>query len=187
VIFVTVGSTHFDALIRRVDEDRAAGRIADEVVMQIGYGGQYRPHAAADYFRILPSLRRHYEQADLIVGHGGTGTTLEVLALGKPLVSVANPALQDNHQVEFLEALEELGLVTYCRDLAQLPSAIAAAKARAQTATTRTRLADDLDARLSTLRTRDRGTPDRWIRRLGERLLRSVTVRPERVRPEPER
>ena len=36
VIFVTVGTIHFDELIRHVDEAVGAGRIHDDVILQIG-------------------------------------------------------------------------------------------------------------------------------------------------------
>jgi UDP-N-acetylglucosamine transferase subunit ALG13 len=122
VIFVTVGSIHFDSLVREIDEAVARGSIAGKVVIQIG-NGTYEPRHC-EYFRTAPGLAPYYEKADVVIGHGGTGTTLEVLERGLRLISVSNPSMIDNHQHEFLEALEKRGLILYCRELAQLPDFI---------------------------------------------------------------
>jgi len=122
VIFVTVGSIHFDTLIQTLDEAIARGEVDGEVVMQIGNGTYLPKHC--EYFRTAPGLAPYYEKADLVVGHGGTGTTLEVLERGLRLVSVSNPSMIDNHQHEFLDALERKGLILYCRKLAELPACI---------------------------------------------------------------
>jgi beta-1,4-N-acetylglucosaminyltransferase len=123
VIFVTVGTTRFDTLISAVDEAVGRGEIPEEVILQIGYGGDYIPKYC-EYFRTAPELDPYYKRASLVIGHGGTGTTLELLELGVRFVSVCNSSLIDNHQDEFLEALESKGMIRYCRDLKLLPALI---------------------------------------------------------------
>ena len=76
MIFVTVGSTDFDALIRCMDEIGA--RLGEEMTMQIG-SGAYSPQHAARVFRYAPSLEAYYDQADIVVSHGGLGTVVEAL------------------------------------------------------------------------------------------------------------
>lgn len=49
------------------------------------------------------------KSADLIIGHAGAGTALDVLRLKKPMVSVINDKLMDNHQTELADRLAELG------------------------------------------------------------------------------
>ena len=193
MIFVTVGTTHFDALVRSVDEAAGQGLIRDDVVIQIGYGGQYVPRHCR-YFRVAPTLGPFERAADLIVGHGGTGTTLEILLMRKPLVSVSNPGVSGNHQHEFLEALEALGLVTYCRDLTDLPRMLASPLPSAGLSTGPSRLAADLKHELSRLAPRDRvpaGRLARLVARIGERMARGVeidvtaTLRPQADPPIP--
>lgn len=123
MIFVTVGSSFFDELVEAMDTAIGENQIRTEVVIQIGYGGSYEP-VHCEFFRSSPGLNAYYERASLVVGHGGTGTTLEILERGLRLISVSNPYVSDNHQHEFLEALERRGFLTYCRDLTTLPRLI---------------------------------------------------------------
>jgi len=126
MIFVTVGTTEFDALVRAMDA--LSAEPGEAVTMQIGHGGYEPVHS--EFFRFAPSLASYYEQADLVVAHGGLGTTTEVLRLGKPLVSVSNPDRYDRHQEDLLEVLDEAGHLLWCRDLDRLGRAITEARGR---------------------------------------------------------
>jgi UDP-N-acetylglucosamine transferase subunit ALG13 len=125
-VFVTVGSTDFDALIQAVD--RLAPSLWIHGEMQIGHG-QYLP-VNMPYFRFAPSLDAYYERATLVVAHGGLGTTMEVLRRGLPLVSVSNPDRYDNHQEDLLASLSEMGYLVWCRHLDELGQAIEIAQTR---------------------------------------------------------
>ncbi|EMD38396.1 glycosyltransferase family 1 protein [Gelatoporia subvermispora B] len=126
-VFVTVGSTRFDALIHRVLSDDVLAALRTRgystLVVQCGNsdwdassfiqeGDDWR-HAADDMtievWRFKPSLQEEYERADLIISHAGSGTILDVLRLGKSLIVVPNETLLDNHQEELANALEDLG------------------------------------------------------------------------------
>jgi beta-1,4-N-acetylglucosaminyltransferase len=122
MIFVTVGTWKFDELVEVVDRAVKTGLLEKSVVIQIG-SGTYEPKHC-EYFRLVSSLQPYYDRAELVVAHGGTGTTFEVLDRGLKLISVANSHVQDNHQHEFLEALELDGYLRYCRDLSQLADLI---------------------------------------------------------------
>lgn len=149
MIFVTVGSISFDDLIRRVDDAVARGEIEGEVLLQIA-NGSYEP-VHCEFFRTAPGLDPYYERASLVVGHGGTGTTLEVIERGLRLISVSNPNMIDNHQHEFLEALDRRGFTRYCRAIDDLPAMIRRYLADPKPAPVDTSLffrsvVDDLDA-----------------------------------------
>ena len=80
-----------------------------------------------DVWRFKPSLDEEYDAADLVIGHAGlrspyfvgahnklrscpgSGTILDVLRRGTPLIIVPNPTLLDNHQEDMAHAMEELG------------------------------------------------------------------------------
>eukprot|EP00793_Prasinoderma_coloniale_P000586 PRCOL_00003734-RA len=122
-VFVTVGTTSFDALISAVDRAETARALAERgytsATLQIGRG-EYEPHEtcpactgvpgfSVDYYRFKGSLAEDMASASLVVSHAGSGSIFEALALKKPLVVVVNEALMDNHQQELAGALASRG------------------------------------------------------------------------------
>ena len=126
MIFVTVGTTSFEKLIQVMDELVGAGKIKEKVIAQIGYG-KYIPKNIR-YFRYSDDLAGYYKKADLVVAHGGHGTTFEVLKMGKRLISVKNPDLVDDHQHQILQELEGEGYLIWCKTLSALEAAIKSKK-----------------------------------------------------------
>ncbi len=124
MIFVATGTTGFDRLAQAMDE--LSQSLPEKIVIQIG-GGNYQPRNC-EYFRLAPSLTPYYEQASVVVSHGGVGITTEVLTYGRPLVGVEDQDQPERHQREILQALEQEGYLVWCRDLAQLPQAIEQAR-----------------------------------------------------------
>ena len=124
MIFVTVGSTDFDALTKAVDDLCAPGGLlaSQEVEMQIG-DGVYEP-AYTRWFRFAPTLEPYFERADLVIAHGGLGTAVEAIGRGCRLLAVANPDRYDHHQEDLLSALAQDGYLLWRRDLHELESAV---------------------------------------------------------------
>lgn len=124
MIFVTVGSTDFDALVEAVDRLCVPGGVLAgyEVEMQIGTG-KYEP-AHARHFRFAPTLEPYFERAELVIAHGGLGTAMEVIGLGRRLLAVANPDRYDRHQEDLLGTLAQEGYLVWCRDLRNLSSCV---------------------------------------------------------------
>lgn len=123
-VFVTVGTTEFDELIRAVSAQETLDLLASKftcrsLLLQIGRGA-YEPekkshsHPSVDYYRFKPSIRPDLSQADLVISHAGAGTCLETLELGRPLVVVVNETLHDNHQFELARQLFDDGHLFYC-------------------------------------------------------------------------
>lgn len=127
-VFVTVGSTDFDALVQAADN--LAPTLKAEGVMQIGHGAYSPVHWP--HFRFAPSLDPYYDDATLVIAHGGLGTTIEVLTRGLPLVSVSNLDRFDNHQDDLLAAMAQEGYLIWCHDLDQLGQAVDTAFKAAQ-------------------------------------------------------
>uniref|UniRef100_A0A7S0RJT0 Glycosyl transferase family 28 C-terminal domain-containing protein n=1 Tax=Pyramimonas obovata TaxID=1411642 RepID=A0A7S0RJT0_9CHLO len=112
-VFVTVGTTLFDALIRAADTAECASALADKgyssLTLQIGKGS-YKPcnaHKILDtkWFEFAPSLGEHMSRASLVISHAGSGSIFEALRAKKPLVVVVNDLLMDNHQKELANEL----------------------------------------------------------------------------------
>jgi beta-1,4-N-acetylglucosaminyltransferase len=125
VIFVTVGTTRFDDLVGTVD--RLAPELDEQVLCQIARG-DYTPRNCR-YFRFAPTLEPHLRQADLIIGHGGLGTVMEAIRMGKPFIGVSNPDRPDLHQDEILGECASRGHIVWCRELSELPASIELARA----------------------------------------------------------
>lgn len=119
-LFVTVGSTDFDDLIKAVDN--LVPKLDTKGIMQIG-NGKYKP-VNLKYFRFKETLEPFYKKATLAVAHGGLGTTIELLKLRIPLVSVSNPDRFDKHQDDLLKAMEDEGYLVWCKSLNDLLSSI---------------------------------------------------------------
>jgi len=164
MIFVATGTTGFDSLVREMD--RLAPGLAQPVVMQIGTGS-YVPGQSA-YFRLTTSLQPYFEQATLVVAHGGMGTCLEALEAGKPLIAISNPDRYDQHQNDLLRALEAQRYLIWCRKVDDLEGALISIHQAALRAyqrpecTIHLRIRELLDDRQGT-----GGKLRRWLRRTG--------------------
>lgn len=123
-VFVTVGTTCFDSLVKAVDtqevKDQFFRKGYTHLLIQIGRGA-YIPTKSAgengclvvDYFTFSSSIADYLNSASLVISHAGSGSIFETLRLGKPLIVVVNEDLMDNHQSELAEELAE-GKHLYC-------------------------------------------------------------------------
>ncbi|KAE9549426.1 hypothetical protein FO519_007359 [Halicephalobus sp. NKZ332] len=129
--FVTVGTTIFEDLITAVLSEKTRKSLKkigiDQVIIQCGSGlsiTNFLPEGLKaedagcfvgedglkiEFFRYKKSIQEEMKSADLIIGHAGAGTALEVLKLHKPMIAVINDKLMDNHQTELADRLSELG------------------------------------------------------------------------------
>ncbi|CAI5743216.1 unnamed protein product [Hyaloperonospora brassicae] len=112
-VFVTVGTTKFDALVAALDTDACLSALVargfTSVRMQIGHGAHVPrpsfPGLELSFYRHDPHYKQDVAAADLVVSHAGAGSVMDSLALQKKLVVVVNDALMDNHQTELAEAM----------------------------------------------------------------------------------
>lgn len=134
-VFVTVGTTSFDDLVRAVDSDEVlldalidAG--VERLAIQHGRGDYAvvdRVHVRDDGkhleirgFRFAPSLGTFIDAADYVVSHAGAGSVLEALRAEKRLLVVVNASLQDNHQMELGSAMEKQNYLYCCASPSEL-------------------------------------------------------------------
>lgn len=111
MIFVTTGTFGFTKLIAAIDRMAESGAIREHVIAQIGHSRHVPRHV--EYFRTTPHIRRYMDGARFVIAHGGTGSILELMQLGKKIIGVPNAELADNHQQLFLETLHRRGAILY--------------------------------------------------------------------------
>lgn len=138
-LLVTVGTTRFDTLIRVVGSTRFLRAAADAGVttLFIQHGaspialGTIPPGMSVEMEALVSSLADQIDRADLVIGHCGSGTVLDVLrgpifpppkdALTRhpTLILVPNDTLMDRHQQELAEeiARQNWATVTTVEDL----------------------------------------------------------------------
>lgn len=134
-VFVTVGTTRFDALVEAMTSSQAVRWLVDHDYkrLTIQYGRGVRPKLMPTSsssssliittYDFKPSLQQDMEDADLIVSHAGAGTVMECLRYQKKLVVVINTMLMDNHQTELATAMSDrqyLLMVERVEDLLRL-------------------------------------------------------------------
>lgn len=118
VVFVTVGTTSFDALVKAVNAAEVRKELYKKgytnIIVQMGRG-TFVPTKSAledgspalDYFTFSSSIAENMKSASLVISHAGSGSIFETLRLGKPLIVVVNEDLMDNHQSELAEELAD--------------------------------------------------------------------------------
>ena len=126
MIFVTVGTAHFDPLVEKMDELAKTGELKEPIVGQIGRG-MYIPNHFR-YFRFLRSLNTAYDKASVIVSTGGAGTTMECVTRGLKLVVVENTTLMEGHQAQLLQEMEKRGHIIWCKELNKIATSIEEAR-----------------------------------------------------------
>jgi UDP-N-acetylglucosamine transferase subunit ALG13 len=126
MIYVTVGSAiggaEFDRLIKKVDD--IAPSFKEKFIVQLG-ASKYIPRNTEwfDYVSYEESLE-HFRRARLIIGHSGSGTIINALSFGKPLVVIPRLVrLNENtndHQLEISKLLEQSQIARVVYDIKDL-------------------------------------------------------------------
>lgn len=130
LVFVTVGSTRFDALVQAAVSEQVLDALHKKgykrIVIQRG-NSDFRREAGSngedlvvfeknglevETWKFKSSVQSEVERADLVVSHAGAGTILDTLRQGKPMIVVPNPTLLDDHQEELSSRLDALGYLT---------------------------------------------------------------------------
>jgi len=129
MIFVTVGFHYqgFERLIRKMDE--IAGKIDEDVIMQIG-STKYTPKNAEffDFIDDDEKIAYYFGDARIIVAHAGAGTIMDAVRLKRPLIVV--PRLQkfnehvDDQQLELAEAISNACKAVSVYEIDDLEAAI---------------------------------------------------------------
>uniref|UniRef100_A0AAG5CSS4 UDP-N-acetylglucosamine transferase subunit ALG13 n=1 Tax=Anopheles atroparvus TaxID=41427 RepID=A0AAG5CSS4_ANOAO len=124
-VFVTVGTTQFDELVRAVIATDALQKLAslgcETLTIQFGKGLEpdlrnvnKQTTISITGYSLKSSIADDIQKADLVISHAGAGSCIEVLEAGKPLIVVVNETLMNNHQTELAERLSKDKCLFYC-------------------------------------------------------------------------
>ena len=121
MIFAAMGtSVPFPRLLKRLDE--IAAELPEEILVQTGTTPQTAKFCRM--FDYAPSLEPYYEQARLVICHGGLGTPLELLRMKKPFIMIPRLAKYhehiNDHQVENSEIIARKYGIKYDVNLDEL-------------------------------------------------------------------
>lgn len=119
IFLVTGHQTPFDRLVRAVDRwSQLDGR--RDVFGQIGKGSYQPTHFDFTRFLAPPEFRARIEESSAVVAHAGTGTIIEVLERGKPLLVMPRVTrlgeTRNDHQIATARHFEQAGYVLSASD-----------------------------------------------------------------------
>ena len=121
-VLITVGTTQFKELINLSLTSEFQSELLkkgfSKLTIQIG---NYKlnkevynhPNLKIEIISFLPSFLFHnlIKNTDLIISHGGAGTLIQSIILGKKPISLPNKYVNDNHQIEIINYLHSKGYI----------------------------------------------------------------------------
>ena len=121
-VFVTVGTTEFDELIKAIDQ--ACKKHPElKIVAQVSLSSTYEV-LNIEYFEFSNDIKLYIDKADVIITHAGAGSVYSMLEQGKKLIVVPNLSRVDLHQIELANYVERNNFAISCRALKDLPRLI---------------------------------------------------------------
>lgn len=117
MIFVSLGTNDksFKRLLDKIEKEISLGNIKDKVVVQSGYTKYESKNM--DIIDLMPMdvFNKNISDCDILITHGGVGTILDGLKLGKKII--AFPRLSkyqehvNDHQVEIINEFYDCGYI----------------------------------------------------------------------------
>jgi beta-1,4-N-acetylglucosaminyltransferase len=122
-IFVTVGTTAFDSMVKALDS-YFSEHPEYEVTYQIA-DGKYLPKCG-QFFGRAEDVNDYYNNADVIITHAGAGTIYKLLEMSKKIIAVPNFERIDKHQVDISTYMEDNRYLLVCWDVSKIASIFSA-------------------------------------------------------------
>lgn len=134
MILVLLGTQNnsFYRLLEEIEKNIESGNITDKVVVQAGFT-KYESNKM-EIFDMIPQEQfdNLIKEADLIITHGGVGSIMSGVKLGKKVIAV--PRLKkygehvNDHQLEIIETFKKQGIIIGISSVEELPQALIEAK-----------------------------------------------------------
>ena len=117
MIFVSLGTNDksFRRLLDKIDKEISLGNIKDKVIVQSGYTKYESKNMDIIDLMSMEDFNKNIGDCDILITHGGVGTILDGLKLGKKII--AFPRLSkyqehvNDHQVEIVNEFYECGYI----------------------------------------------------------------------------
>lgn len=130
MIFVTVGTQDksFERLIKGIEQAVIEKKITDKVIVQAG-NTKYESDVI-EVLNYIPfeKFTDFMNKADIIITHGGVGSILNAIKLGKKVIAV--PRLKEynehinDHQLQVIKKMTEQGYVLSTQNVEEIPNKI---------------------------------------------------------------
>ena len=134
MILVLLGTQNnsFYRLLEEIDKNIENGNIQDKVVVQAGFT-KYESNNM-QIFDMIPQeeLDDLLKEADLVITHGGVGSIMSAVKLGKKVIAV--PRLKkygehvNDHQLEIINTFKKQGIIIGLNSVDELAKALSEAK-----------------------------------------------------------
>lgn len=118
----------FHRLLEEIDRLIEIGKINDEVIVQAGYTKYKSQNMKIVDFVSNDEIEKLEQQADCIITHGGVGSIIGSIEIGKKVIAV--PRLKqygehvNDHQLDIIESFDKLGYIIGITDVSQLEEAL---------------------------------------------------------------
>ncbi|MBM6962071.1 beta(1,3)galactosyltransferase EpsH [Bacteroides caecigallinarum] len=134
MIFVTVGTQPqpFKRLFEKLESLVSSGIIKEKVIAQVGTNVIQNSNIQTFDYLPLKEMYNYMNSADLIISHGGTGSIITALKMGKKVIGI--PRLSEygehinNHQVDLITILSREKHIIPLFDIDLMENAIAESK-----------------------------------------------------------
>ena len=130
MILVMLGTQNnsFHRLLEEIERLIKKGKIKEKVIVQAGYT-KYQS-SNMEIFNLIPQkqLEEYQKEANLIITHGGVGSIISSLKMGKKVIAV--PRLHqygehvNDHQKQIVKTFAEEGYIIGINEVSELEKAI---------------------------------------------------------------
>ena len=130
MILVMLGTQNnsFHRLLEEIERLIKKGKIKEKVIVQAGYT-KYQS-SNMEIFNLIPQkqLEEYQKEANLIITHGGVGSIISSLKMGKKVIAV--PRLHqygehvNDHQKQIVKTFDEEGYIIGINEVSELEKAI---------------------------------------------------------------
>ena len=130
MVFVTLGSQdkQFLRLVKEVDKLVKEKIINEEVIVQAGITTLDTNRIKMLDYIDVSDFRKYMEESTYIIAHGGVGSILDAMKLGKKIIAVPRSPkfdeIANDHQKQIIAEFDKKGYIIGCNDVSDLKEAI---------------------------------------------------------------